>query len=232
MEATRVSAAVDPAVALRLRRNAANTRAYIYRKYGHVCKERRYPDPIPMADGSFGIPLSSRKYPGLVTLSDAQDLQLFESRTLSPKVYPHTTYAETWYEGKVRRVHQILFGVLADGFSIDHINGDGLDNRRKNLRIATAIQQSRNRAANRTAASKFVGVSRKRHYWKACIDGRDLGAYDTEEAAALARDFYARIEFGEFARLNFPNVVLSEPPERRVFVLGKRVGDAWKLGGW
>lgn len=102
------------------------------------------------------------------------------------------------------------------GRETDHINGDGLDNRRSNLRIATCSQNSANmwkprRPDGSATSSRFKGVSwdRSRSKWQSKIttDGRckNLGRYDSEEAAARAYDAAAEAQWGAFARLNFPS---------------------------
>jgi hypothetical protein len=91
--------------------------------------------------------------------------------------------------------------------TIDHINGDKLDNRACNLRPATRQQQVQNRHSAR-ASSGFRGVRRGRHGhgWQARIgfDGRDiyLGQYSTRQAAAAAYNKAASQLFGEFASPN------------------------------
>jgi hypothetical protein len=93
---------------------------------------------------------------------------------------------------------------------VDHINGDGLDNRRANLREVTNAQNHFNRAKSRIGSSQYKGVCwhRARRRWRADImrDGRSrtLGYFDDEEAAARAYDAAARELFGEYARPNFP----------------------------
>jgi hypothetical protein len=96
---------------------------------------------------------------------------------------------------------------------IDHINGNGLDNRRENLRIATASQNHMNKTKQRgTYTSTYKGVSlrsdRLHLGWYANIKVEakhiHLGRYPTEEAAAMAYDKKAKELFGEFAHLNFP----------------------------
>jgi hypothetical protein len=103
---------------------------------------------------------------------------------------------------------------------LDHRNGDGLDNRRSNLRPATRQENSRNRRLQTNNTSGFKGVhweasSRK---WRAVIrvDHRfyRLGRFRTAEDAARIYDGQARARFGEFATLNFP--LPGERPARNV----------------
>lgn len=90
---------------------------------------------------------------------------------------------------------------------VDHINGNGLDNRRENLRIATRAQNLAN-AGSRTGTSIYKGVSfcRKTGRWKVqiCIDGKNynLGRFDTPEEAAVVYNEAAVKAWGEFATTN------------------------------
>lgn len=94
------------------------------------------------------------------------------------------------------------------GLQVDHINGDGLDNRRLNLRLATNAQNGQNQRPRTDGTSRFRGVSwnTKAHKWVATIcfhqQVRCLGYYDTEIEAARVYDKMAGFLFGEFARLN------------------------------
>lgn len=93
---------------------------------------------------------------------------------------------------------------------VDHANGDGLDNRRSNLRPATQDQNLANKRLYRNNTSGFKGVTwhAATSSWRAriTVDGRkrSLGLYATPDAAARAYDSAAVEIFGEFAALNFP----------------------------
>lgn len=87
------------------------------------------------------------------------------------------------------------------GCKVDHINGDTLDNRRANLRLATIAQNRQNSRPSLGKSSRYKGVSldRQRGTWKASVS---LGTFDTEEKAALAYDAAVVAVQGDFAWLN------------------------------
>ncbi len=93
------------------------------------------------------------------------------------------------------------------GMDSDHKNGDGLDNRRSNLRICTRSQNNMNQIKTK-GSSRFKGVSwnKQKERWSSQIqkNGKSsyLGIFDDEEEAALTYNNAAQEMFGEFARLN------------------------------
>lgn len=120
-----------------------------------------------------------------------------------------TVYASRWVPGDGGRRVALLLHAFITGFDLtDHINGDGLDNRRANLREATKGQNNVNRRRNSNNTSGFKGVGRNAGQWRARIraGGTELhvGYYPTPEAAAVAYDAAARELHGEFACVNFP----------------------------
>ena len=94
--------------------------------------------------------------------------------------------------------------------SIDHKNGDTLDNRAANLRVATTSIQGHNKRKRAGCTSKYFGVSLdpKTHRWRAIVThkmkSRNLGFYALEEDAARAYDRGASEIYGLHAQLNFP----------------------------
>jgi hypothetical protein len=109
--------------------------------------------------------------------------------------------------GKYRgiRMHQMLMGYL--GFRVDHRNGDGLDNRRSNLRPCTAVTNAQNRSKLTSKSSIFKGVTYNRQgMWQAYIRVdkklKHLGMFDNEIDAARAYNLAANEHFGAFAKLN------------------------------
>lgn len=99
---------------------------------------------------------------------------------------------------------RIVGRVLVKGEEIDHINGNTLDNRRGNLRIATHAQNIRNSTKPVTNTSGYKGVTKSRGRWKAQyeINGKhvNLGHFETAEEAHQAYCRAVTKAFGEFAR--------------------------------
>jgi len=102
-------------------------------------------------------------------------------------------------------MHQEITGFL----KTDHRDGDGLNNRRSNLRPCSQSQNMANRKKPRTNTSGFKGVSwdQQRGKWQTHICYRcktiALGRFTIAKDAARAYDAAARKLFGEFARTNF-----------------------------
>jgi hypothetical protein len=96
-----------------------------------------------------------------------------------------------------------------DGVLVDHINGDGLDCRRENMREADHARNMRNRRKSSSSASRFKGVTHRSHGWEATIRTDSgpcyLGCFPTEEDAARAYDAASHYFHGVHGRRNFPN---------------------------
>jgi len=113
----------------------------------------------------------------------------------------HTYYA---YCDRKGYLHRLLLGITDKEIQIDHIDGNGLNNRRDNLRIATNTQNQHNREAKHQY--KGVDYLPEKNKWMAriTVEGKQLyiGIFDTPEQAAEAYNKRAIHHFGEFAKLN------------------------------
>jgi hypothetical protein len=136
-------------------------------------------------------------------------------------------YAVRSENGQVLLMHR---GVLdaPPGVEVDHINRNGLDNRRANLRLATRAENTRNAKLSKRNTSGFRGVSCDRFTgrWLAIVrsDRRTyrLGSFATPEEAAIAYDFAAAALHGEFASTNFSLSAATKAclGEFRAFLMG------------
>jgi hypothetical protein len=175
-------------------------------------------------DGIIEVPLGDS---GLISWIDEEDEELLSGdwrlKTAGSKEFPHYYAIRRWKAGRAsgeyylhNEVWERMLGApLPRGFLIDHINGDKLDNRRANLRLATRSDNEANKRKRRTQAggkpsSSYKGVSKitdgRKKCWRATITQEhrhiNLGTYYVEEDAAAAYDKAAVEYFGEFASIN------------------------------
>lgn len=99
------------------------------------------------------------------------------------------------------------------GMDTDHINGNGLDNRRCNLRVCNKSQNMMNRGKTKENTSGYKGVAwdKRAKKWKAHIRINSkliyLGLFITKEEAALVYNKASKEYFGEYAKLNEVNIL-------------------------
>lgn len=111
-------------------------------------------------------------------------------------------------------MHRYILGLCGKSnrhIQVDHINGDGLDNRRCNLRPCNASENIANTAGRSKVGFKGVSFDPSKTFnkYRARIRKDNilicLGWYPTAELAAAAYDGASKVIFGDFARFNFAN---------------------------
>lgn len=145
---------------------------------------------------------------GKWALVDVEDFEWLSQYNWSYWKAPHAKYGyagtNITFKGKRRftKMHNLIMGVVG----VDHANGNGIDNRRKNLRKANNFQQTWNTSKPITNKSGFKGVSLKKHNqkWVAqiCFNKQKfhIGYFNTPLAAHRAYVKKAKELHGEFAR--------------------------------
>jgi len=152
------------------------------------------------------IPLSQEK----IAIVDVEDYEVVSQYHWYTRKTSHNFYAVThiYQDGKrtTLAMHQLIM-LSYFGQQVDHINGNGLDNRKKNLRVVTHQQNNFNRKYT-FGTSKYKGVSwnKRDNCWQATIKfnnkAKMLGYFKEEVEAAKSYNSAAKKYFGEFAALN------------------------------
>lgn len=148
---------------------------------------------------------------------DIEDLPLVEGKawrlltTRDGHAYAYTRSRDN----PVLLMHRMLMQSLP-GEIVDHKDGDGLNNRRANMRHGSHSQNQANKAADRRSKIGLKGVTQKRNRFKACITtkGRKIyiGSFATAEEAAAAYQGAAKILWGDFAFDGEQTKISPTPP--------------------
>ena len=183
------------------------------------------------SDGSVSILCGSKS-----VLIDATDLPLVNGYQWSIGTHG---YATSGSGSNQVLLHRLLVG--AEGYDVDHINRDKLDNRRENLRVCNQTENRYNAPAQRNSQTQYRGVTlRSDGRWQAQITNKKkaiyLGAYATAEEAANAYDSAAAIIAGEFAWRNCPDIPLRsnifqelKSIRRKGYLQEHEIDNIWRL---
>lgn len=159
------------------------------------------------------IIINSKKYGTHVVLVDDEDFDELNKFKWFVSKDTNTFYATRNVNNNgiittVRLHRQIMNKHLQKGLIIDHINHNGLDNRKCNLRTVTYTQNAQNKSPRLNSTSKYLGVSfcTRALKWRVRIwtnnKNLHLGFYVNENDAAQAYNKAALKHFGEYANLN------------------------------
>ena len=147
------------------------------------------------------IKLTQDKY-ALVDDDDFEKLNKFKWSLLRLKNHSYAIRNNN----PIRLMHRAIMGIIDRGILVDHINHNGLDNRKINLRKCTPSENSFNRRKSKNQKSIYKGVVAHSRNFSAYISINKkrtyLGTFKTEHEAAGVYNEYARKYFGEFSCLN------------------------------
>ena len=155
------------------------------------------------------IPLTK----GKVALVDDGDFEYLSQWKWAANKNRNTFYAYRYGFDKIKNkktgiiMHREILG-FPENLEVDHINNNGLDNRKENLRTCSRLQNSQNTIKRDNCKSIFKGVEyhKKTNKFRATVCSRGNKHrskwFKTELEAASAYDELAKKFFGEFAHLN------------------------------
>ena len=140
-------------------------------------------------------------------IASVEDYELLSKYTYYQYTGLTKTYVRVTVDGREINMHELVMGKAPDGHVIDHINSNGLDNRRVNLRFATCSQNSQNKKKIKGKySSDYTGVSKRDTGYSVSISHEHesvyIGRYKEEKEAAKAYDIYAIHYYGIHAKTN------------------------------
>lgn len=146
---------------------------------------------------------------GYASIVDDEDFELVSAYLWQAKVHGQTVYARGIIDANANKsayMHRLIMGISDPRIKIDHKDGNGLNNSRGNLRIATHSQNMKNRKLNQKKETKYKGVTKCKggYYARITVDRKviSLGRFTTQEHAANTYNKSAIFNFGEYALLN------------------------------
>ena len=135
------------------------------------------------------------KQVALIDIEDIEKLKQYSFRT------HNKGYISTSIKGKTKYLHQIIYGNVEEGFEIDHINRNKLDNRKCNLRKCKHIDNTHNRVkANKYRQQGITKLKRlKTKPYHVRVANKHIGYYATIEEATQARIKAEKEMYKDFA---------------------------------
>lgn len=158
--------------------------------------------PIRIEGNIAFVPLT-RGYEAII---DAADAEFVGQWNWCAHVKDRTVYAIRAHKGRSLYLHRALTQA-EKGLEVDHRDGDGLNNRRENLRVGTTSQNQFNsrRPSNNKSGYKGVFWDKRAKKWRAAIKKdrvcRELGFFETPEQAYWAYCEASAELHGEFGRV-------------------------------
>lgn len=155
----------------------------------------------------------SKKHGKFKILIDKEDKERVMQYNWSISKSNNYFRVETRLPGKkLIRLHRFILNLTPKDGEIDHKNRNTLDNRKCNLRFATRLQNTRNIKFKRKNKTGYIGVYKQEKRFKACLSYKNKtvhikGSFKTAKEAAIARDELVYKISGEFAILNFPELI-------------------------
>ena len=143
--------------------------------------------PIRIEGNIAYVPLTQ----GREAIIDAESIEIISGKNWCAHKIRNTIYAATNVNGKTRHMHKFIMPHV-DKMVVDHANGDGLDNRKSNLRYCTISENAFNQKVRSDNKSGFKGVYFSSTYkkWTSEIYVNKkkihLGRYNTKDEAAKA----------------------------------------------
>jgi hypothetical protein len=163
--------------------------------------------------GTVRVPLTHDKY-AFIDEEDAERVSEHSWTYLWSPNWPNRAYAQTGIKKRAVLLHRFILGVASDE-DVDHINRNGLDNRKCNLRPCDQTHNNAN-SRKRVTTKGYRGVQAVASGYRARIQHGGIvyrsEAYPSERQAAEAYDVLAREIFGEFAYQNLSDAPVIVPP--------------------
>jgi len=184
------------------------------RKYGEICERTQYdPNEIITYDNYAEIVLYNKKQKengrAIIDIEDIDKCRIYKW-CLQKGEDEWSDYAKTIANNKNLYLHKLVFSneQYEDNLEIDHINRNGLDNRKNNLRIGTKNKNKANvKQINNNSGFTGVCIHKTTNQWRAYVTVNyksiHLGLFDNIEDAILARKNAEIKYFGEVVNNEF-----------------------------